>query len=339
MTVDKVLSWFERVPKVELHIHLEGAIPYEVLWQLVQKYGGDPSIPDLQALKERFVFKDFPHFLEMWGWKNGFIREYDDFTLIAESVARDLAGQNIRYAEVFCTPSDYRDKHLDTQKIIAAIREGYDRISDIDINIIVDFCRDAGVANAQKNLSEINEIKNLGVIGFTIGGSEQKVPPEIFSEVYEKARNLGFHTSAHAGEAAGPESVWGAIRSLKVERIGHGTRILEDPVLEQYVADQKIPLEVCPLSNVCTRVVDSIEQHPVKRYCDKGIVVTINTDDPKMFGNSLIDEYQALHQPLGFSLTDIQNLILNGVRSSWLPANKKKELERSFLNDPGWPIT
>jgi adenosine deaminase len=329
-------TWFERVPKVELHLHLEGAIPLDILWELVKKYGGDPSVKSLKALREKFVFRDFPHFLETWGWKNGFIREYDDFTLIAESVARDLASQNIRYVEAFCTPSDFRLKNIQTQKIIEAIRSGLRRVPDIKTNLVVDFCRNCGVENAEKNLAEVNEVKNLGVIGFTIGGSEQKYPPEPFAAVYEKARKLGFHTSAHAGEAAGPESVWGAIRSLNVERIGHGTRIHEDLALEEYIISHKIPLEVCPISNVCTRVVASISEHPVKHYYDKGIVVTINTDDPKMFGNSLAGEFKELNTQLGFTLKDIQKLILNGIAASWLSQKEKNALTASFMDDKDW---
>jgi adenosine deaminase len=338
MNEKKLINWLARIPKVELHLHLEGAIPYDVLWELVKKYGGDPSVPTLEKLKERFVFRDFRHFLETWGWKNGFIREYDDFTLIAEAVARDLETQNIRYAEIFCTPSDHYNKWLDTQKIITAIRKGFDKVRTTKTNIIVDFCRNAGPESAERDLDAVNEIKNLGIIGFTIGGAEQEFPPQVYKTVYERARNLGFHLSAHAGEAAGPESVWGAIRDLKVERIGHGTRIIEDPALERYVVEHKIPLEVCPISNLRTRVIDIIEAHPVKRYYDRGMIVTINTDDPKMFGNSLVEEYQTLHKLLGFSLPDIQNLILNGIRACWLPLNKKRELERSFLHDPGWII-
>ncbi len=334
--VKEAATWFERVPKVELHLHLEGAIPNDVLWELVKKYGGDHGVKSLEALKEKFVFRDFPHFIQTWIWKNTFIREYDDLTLIAAAVARDLAAQNIRYAEVFYTPSDFFKKRLHTQKITEAVRAGLDKVTGAKVNLVADFCRDDGAANAFRVLAELNEIKGLGVIGVTIGGSEQSFPPEPFADVYEKARQLGFHTSAHAGEAAGPVGVWGAIRSLKVERIGHGTRIIEDPALVEYIAENKIPLEVCPISNVKTHVVASVKEHPVKDYYQKGIPVTINTDDPKMFGNSLADEFRALHDDLGFSLKDIQRLILCGITASWLTHSEKKESVANFLNDENW---
>jgi adenosine deaminase len=180
------------------------------------------------------------------------------------------------------------------------------------------------------------ELKTLGVIGVGLGGSEQKYPPELYTKIYEKARLTGFHTTAHAGEAAGPESIWGAIRSLKVERIGHGTRAIEDESLMRYLAEKQIPLECCPLSNVRTGVVKSIEAHPVKKFFDAGLLVTVNTDDPAMFGNSLAQEYQMLEERLGFSRDEVRKVILNGVRASWLSTDRKKKLQETLVNDENW---
>ncbi len=239
-------TWYERVPKVELHLHLEGAIPLDALWQLVQKYGTDPSVTDIHSLEQKFQYKDFPHFIQTWIWKNQFLREYDDFTFVAEAVAKNLARQNIRYAEMFYTPSDFFRHGLETQKLTEAVRNGFSRVKRTEIALIIDFCRDRGPENAAKNLSEVNEVKQLGVIGVGIGGSEQAYPPEPFAAIYEKARQLGFHTTAHAGEAAGPESIRGAIRSLKVERIGHGTRAFEDAHLMTYLADKTNPVGSLP---------------------------------------------------------------------------------------------
>ncbi len=334
MTVSN--NWYTAVPKVELHLHLEGAIPHEALWELVKKYGGESSVPTLDALKNRFRFRDFPHFIDTWVWKNQFLREYEDFTFIAEAVAADLEAQNISYAEVFYTPSDFFRRGLETQCLTEAIRTGLSRVPAIEIALVADTCRDNGPENALRIVSEISEVRNLGVIGITIGGSEQSYPPEPFAEAYEKARILGFHTSAHAGEAAGPESIWGAIRSLKVERIGHGTRATEDRRLMQYLADHKVPLEVCPLSNVRTGVVKSIEAHPVRRLFEQGLAVTINTDDPKMFGNSLSQEYEVLETTFGFSREDIRRVILQGIEASWLSKERKALLTQTFRNDPAW---
>jgi len=329
-------SWYERVPKVELHLHLEGAIPHEALWQLIQKYGSDPAVPDIEALQRRFRYRDFPHFIETWVWKNQFLREYEDFTLIAEAVAKNLAGQNIKYAEMFYSPLPFLQQGLETRKLTEAICTGLGRVKQIETALIMDFSRDSGVPDAEKNLGAVMELKKLGVIGVGLGGSEQKYPPELYTKIYEKARLMGFHTGAHAGEAAGPQSIWGAVRSLKVERIGHGTRAIEDETLMRYLAEKQIPLECCPLSNVCTGVVKSIDFHPVKIFFDAGLLVTINTDDPAMFGNSLAQEYQLLEERLGFSRDEVRKLILNGVKASWLSDGRKKLLTDMFVKDENW---
>ncbi len=329
-------DWFERVPKVELHLHLEGAIPHRALWELVCKYGGDPSVPDFSALRQRFKYRDFPHFLEIWVWKNRFLREYEDFTFIAETVAHDLARQNIRYVEAFFSPRDFARYGLQPQRLTEAIRAGLSRVPQVEVALVADLVRDATPEEAAVLLAKINEVRDLGVIGVGLGGSEQAYPPEPFARVYAEARRLGLHTSAHAGEGAGAESVWGAIHSLQVERIGHGTRAEEDSSLLDYLAERRIPLEMCPISNVCTGVVASIEAHPIRRYLERGIVVTINTDDPQMFGNSLAEEYRLLVERLGFSPEEICTCILQGIRSSWLPKARKQRLIETFCADPGW---
>jgi adenosine deaminase len=185
-------------------------------------------------------------------------------------------------------------------------------------------------------LAEVNEVRDLGVIGIGIGGLEQEFPPELFEAVYEEARRLGFHTSAHAGEAAGAASIWGAIHSLRVDRIGHGTRAEEDESLLDYLAEHRVPLEMCPISNVRTGVMDSLEEHPIRRYFERGIIVTISTDDPKMFGNSLAEEFRLLEGKLGFSRDEIQSLILQGIQAAWLSGDRKQQLDEAFRRDPAW---
>lgn len=330
------MNWFEEIPKVELHLHLEGAIPHGALWELIQKYGGDPSVPDLQSLERRFHYRDFPHFIETWIWKNQFLREYEDFTLIAEAVASDLAGQNIRYVEAFFSPTDFTRCGLLTQRLVEAIRIGLGRVPDVEMALVADLVRDNPVETAAKTLAEIGELRDLGVVGIGIGGSEQAFPPEPFAGVFAAARQMGLRTSAHAGEAAGAESIWGAIRSLKVDRIGHGTRAFEDQSLLDYLAEHRIPLEMCPISNVRTGVVESLEGHPIRRYFELGIYVTVNTDDPKMFGNSLAEELRLLEAKLGFSRDDIRGLILQGLEASWLPPERVRQLGDTFQQDPAW---
>ncbi len=329
-------SWFERVPKLELHLHLEGAIPLDALWELIQKYGGDPSVPDVDALERRFCYRDFTHFLQTWSWKNGFLREYDDFTFIAEEVARDLARQHIRYVEAFYSPGDFAQHGLRPAGITEAIRSGLSRVNDTRVALVADLVRNYGPETGAEILSELAEVRGLGVIGIGIGGAEQDFPPELFESVYRDARELGFRTSAHAGEAAGAESIWGAIRSLRVDRIGHGTRAEEDVALLDYLAEAQIPLEMCPLSNVRTGVVESLEKHPIRRYLERGIPISVNTDDPKMFGNSLAEEFRLLHEQLGFSHDEIRSLVESAIHASWLSDIEKRELASSFASDPDW---
>ena len=331
-----LLDWLCRVPKVELHLHLEGAIPHAALWELIQKYGGDPAVPDRQALMGKFAYRDFPDFIDTWIWKNRFLREYEDFTSIAEAVARDLAHQNVRYAEAHYSPSDFRHRVLETQPLTAAIRRGLDRVPEIEVGLVADLVRDSELSTAARTLAQVREVRDLGVIGVGLGGSEQAFPPEPFAVLFEQARQHGLHTSAHAGEAAGAESVWGAIRSLRAERLGHGTRAEEDPALVDYLAEHRIPVELCPISNVRTNVVPSIDAHPVRRYFERGLLVTINTDDPKMFGNSLAQEFQALADVQGFTRDEIRTLILNAVHASWLPEDRLRKLAKELQDDPDW---
>lgn len=333
---DSFRGWLERLPKVELHVHLEGAVPRPALWEIVNKYGGDASVATFDEFERRFVYRDFPQFLETWTWITGFLREYEDFTHIARAVAQDFLRQKIRYAEVFFSPAHYGSYGLVPQRLAEAIRQGLDDVEPVRVALVADLVRDVGPRQAMVTLEQIAEVRNLGVVGIGIGGSEQRFPPEPFEAVYARARELHFYTSAHAGEGAGPESVWGAIRALEVDRVGHATRAVEDPDLVSYLADERVPLELCPLSNVRTGVVDSVESHPVRRYFDLGIPVSVSTDDPTFFGNSLVEELVALHRVHGFDRHEVQRLIDSAVDVSWLGAEEKVQLRASLHGDPAW---
>jgi len=331
-------DWFDRVPKVELHLHLEGAIPRETLWRLVRQYGGDPDVPTPEALRQRFTYRDFAGFIRAWIWKSGYLRSYEDMTLIATDVARHLAAQNVRYAELFFSPSDQRERWGAAEvRVAEAVRAGLAQVPEVRVGLIVDTVRDDGPAAALHTVEEIAEAAgDLGVLGIGLGGSEQIFPPEPFAPVFARARALGLHSTAHAGEAAGPASVWGALCALGVERIGHGTRAGEDAALVRYLAERRVPLEMCPGSNVCTRVVPDLAQHPIRRYADAGLVVTVSTDDPTMFGNSLAGEYRSLANTLGFTPEEIRGLILAGVEASWLAPADKAALRTELTADPAW---
>ena len=207
----------------------------------------------------------------------------------------------------------------------------------IDVALIADLVRDHGPEQAALTLDAITEVReDAGIVGIGIGGSEHAFPPEPFAPVYQRARARGFKTSAHAGEAAGPESIRGAVEALAVDRIGHGTRAHEDPAVVALLAERQIPLEVCPWSNVATGVVADIAAHPVRRYWDAGLRLTINSDDPHMFNTSLVDEFAALHRHFGFTADDVRQLLLNAVDAAWLPAERQAVLRAGLTGDPAW---
>jgi len=337
-TPTNLTNWCHSLPKVELHLHLEGAIPIPALWELVQKYGGDPLVPDEAALQEYFKFRDFPHFIELWIWKNGFLREYDDFEFFSGAVARALKAENIKYVEAFFSPGRFKQAGLDTGRMIEAVRAGLDSVTGVEVALIPDLVRDVGPDYASGVLDELSDLRSLGLIGIGLGGSEHAYPPELFTDLYSRARKNDFHTTAHAGEAAGAESVWGAINALKVQRIGHGIRAIEDPELMRHLAETQLPVEMCPLSNVATGVVDSIAVHPIRQFFDQGVLVTVNSDDPAMFGNSLTGDYAALMSELAFTPDEIRKFILNGIESSWLDSERKPALRNEFTATEGWSI-
>lgn len=251
-------------------------------------------------------------------------------------MARDLARQNIIYAEAFYAPASFAREDLSVQHITEAVRKGLSRVAGTEVTLTSDFARNNGPEEALAALPALAEVRDLGVVGIGLGGSEQRVPPEPFAPVFARARELGLRTRAHAGEAAGAGSIWGAIRALRVERIGHGTRAHEDERLLDYLAEQRIPLEMCPLSNLRTGVVRSICEHPLRRYLERGIPVTVSTDDPAMFGNSLAEEYLALEREQGLTREDVRGLILQAVAASWLPEERKSDLPARLRADPAW---
>lgn len=320
------------IPKIENHLHLEGAIPLETIWNLIRKYGGDKSVPEISKLRDKFEYTDFSHFINTWSWKNQFIREYEDFALITESVVRDLKIQQVRYAEIFISPSLFK-KRLDIQRIVETISSTILKSAGIKINLIVDLVRDYGPASEMRTLFEIYEAKNPLIIGIGIGGSENEYPPELFIKLYKQARKFGYKTTAHAGEAAGPKSIWSALLELKVDRIGHRTRAVEDKNLLKYLADLKIPIEVCPISNLRTKVVSKMKEHPVKIFIDMGIPVSINTDDPKMFHNSLAEEYQLIMESFNYSLENIYDIIISSIDTTWLDQKEKEKLTSTFKKE------
>jgi len=330
------IEWLQRLPKVELHVHLAGAIPLDTLWDLVRKYGPDPDIPDPAALRAMYRYRDFAHFIEVWGRQSDLLRSYEDFTFIAEAVARRLADQRIGYVEMLYSPSTYARRGMDIGELTRAVRLGLDRVDGVRVALIADLVRDVGPEAEAAALDALAEVRDLGVVGVGLGGSEHRYPPQPFAALFERARRLGFHTCVHAGEAAGPESVWSAVRDLGAERIGHGTRIAADEALMAHLADRRIAVDACCTSNVRTGVIGSVADHPIARFVDRGIAVTVNTDDPTMFQTDLASEFAALATAQGLRRKDIRHTLLTGIGVSWLSTEEKIELAATFRADPAW---
>lgn len=326
-----------KIPKVELHLHLEGAIPPHALWQLINKYDEVLSKTLSQdSLNSKFQFTSFNHFLDLWVWKNSFIRRPEDFSFIAQAVAQELVKQNIVYAEMFFSPSDFASTGIELGIIAEAIRCGINRVEGIKINLIADLVRGNPASSMDRTIDELLELRDVGIVGIGLGGAEQEHPPGQYKEVYNKARANNLFTTVHAGEAAGPESIWEALVELRPHRIGHGVRAIEDHRLINHLAMKQIPLEVCPYSNLRTDIYPLYQNHPVRRLFDAGIPISISTDDPAMFQTSLSNEYEGLNKYHNFSDFEIKQLLLDSIQQSFASELDKDELTQFLINNPNW---
>ena len=322
---ETTIQFLHMLPKVELHVHLEGAIPYPSMLELIQKYGGTPD--DRRLIERLCQYRDFSDFIATWVLIGTYIRDYEDYQFVAGAVAADLARQHIIYAEVLYSPSRDSAKHLDPQLITEAIRRGFsEHSSDIELNLIADLIWDNGPEEAKQLVDRLSEVQSAGVVGIGIGGTEQSSPTQAFAEVFRTAREYGFHTNAHAGESAGAKRIWEAIQVLNVERIGHGTSAREDPELVAYLRQAQIPIEMCPVSNVRTRAVSNMEDHPIKDFFRKGLAVCVNTDDPLLFNTSLLKEYSLLISHLGLTIDEVVQLAGNAIDYAWCDAATKDKL-------------
>ena len=325
------------LPKTELHLHLEGAIAHEILLDLVHKYGDAKIVPDLETLKTRLKYREFAQFVEAWIWKNTYLREYEDFRLIARPLSRELAAKGIRYAELSFSPGDFQRQGLHLQPLAKAIRAGLDDASSgvngsqTKINLIVDLVRDCGPTLGARWLDETAEIaRETGIVAIGLGGPELEFPPEPYAPVFRRAETFGFHRVAHAGEAAGASSIWGALKSLGVERIGHGTRSLEDPALVEHLYRKRIPLEVCLTSNVCTGVVATLRSHPFLSYFRSGIPITLSSDDPAMFDTDIVAEYEKARAEFGLTDTELIRIARTGFEVAFLSEEDRAALLKEF---------
>jgi len=332
---DKLEQFIGEIPKVELHLHLEGAVPLETLFGFIQRRGNNKLIKNLEDLKKRLVYSNFSQFIKVWLWKNSFITEYKDFEELSYQVLKGLSQQNVKYVEAFYSPRDFtlRNRKLSACGITESLIEGKKRAFDdfgIQSELIVDIVRDYGPRMGMGLIKELSGYLGRGLIGIGLGGSEKLFPAGFFTKVYQEARDRGFRLTAHAGEADGAKSIWAALNELGTERIGHGLRAYEDPRLIDYLRGRQIPLEMCVVSNIKTQVCKSFKEHPVKNYFKEGLMVTVNSDDPSMFDTSITDEYLVLIQKFGFSLAEIRKINFNSIEASFMTDEEKDVMRGTF---------
>ncbi|MFS3127829.1 adenosine deaminase [Nocardioides sp. Bht2] len=317
------------LPKAELHVHHVGSASPRIVSELARRHPG--VVPaDPEALAEFFTFRDFAHFIEVYLAVVDLIRTPEDVELLTYEVAREMSqGQNIGYAELTCTPHTSVIRGIPIEAYTEALesaRVRAERDFGLVLRWIYDIPGELGVPAAEATLSYALEHRTDALIGFGLGGPEIGVPRPQFEPYFTAARAAGLRSVPHAGETTGPQTVWDAIRLLGAERIGHGTSAAQDPELLDYLAQNRIPLEVCPSSNIATRAVAAIEEHPLAAFRAAGVPVTINSDDPPMFGTTLNREYEIAAELLELDAAGVAELAAEAVTASFAPDAVKADL-------------
>lgn len=318
-----------QLPKAELHLHLEGAVEPATLLELRRQHGEQATLAETEFL---YRYTDFGSFLMAFKEVSAHLRGPDDYELVTYRLMQQLKEENVLHAEVYVAVGVCLYRKQDFAAIFEGLERGRARgARDFGVSLlwIFDATRHFGVEEAQKVFELAARYKNRHVVGVGIGGDEVKAPPELFRSVYAYAHDHGLHLTAHAGETASPESIWGAL-NLHAERIGHGLTAAQDPDLVEELAYRQIPVEICITSNLRTGVCKSAADHPVKNYFDQGLMITLNTDDPALLGTSLAREYQFAQDSFGFTEEHLRELARNSFEASFLPAEKKLELLSLF---------
>nr|WP_051717398.1 adenosine deaminase [Streptomyces megasporus] len=317
------------LPKAELHVHHVGSASPRIVAELAARHP-NPAVPtDPEALAEYFTFRDFAHFIEVYLSVVDLIRDAEDVRLLTYEVARDMARQNIRYAELTVTPYSSTRRGIPEVAFMEAIEDAR-RAAESELGVVLRWCFDipgeAGLESAEETARLACDLRPEGLVSFGLGGPEVGVPRPQFKPYFDRAIADGLHSVPHAGETTGPETIWDALTFLRAERIGHGTSAPRDPRLLEYLAEHRIPLEVCPTSNLATRAVPSLDDHPVTEMVKAGVLVTINSDDPPMFGTDLCTEYEIAARLLGLDAAGVATLARNAVTASFAPDHVKASL-------------
>ncbi|MFI8788357.1 adenosine deaminase [Streptomyces sp. NPDC055105] len=315
------------LPKAELHVHHVGSASPRIVSTLAARHPDSKVPTDPEALADYFTFTDFAHFIDVYLSVVDLVRTPEDVRLLTFEVARDMARQNVRYAELTITPYSSVRRGIDEYAFMEAIEDAR-KAAEAEFGTLLRWCFDipgeAGLESAEETvrLATTDTIRPEGLVSFGLGGPEIGVPRPQFKPYFDRAIAAGLHSVPHAGETTGPGTVWDALVHLGAERIGHGTTSAQDPKLLAHLAEHRIPLEVCPTSNIATRAVKTLEEHPIRQFVDAGVVVTVNSDDPPMFGTDLNTEYAVAARLLDLDERGVAALARNAV-------------DASFLDEPG----
>ncbi|WP_018635494.1 adenosine deaminase [Parafrankia elaeagni] len=329
-------EFVDALPKVELHVHLEGSMRPGTLLQLARRHDLDHLPTDLEALRAYYEFRDFDHFIEVYLAAVQVLRDEEDFRLLARETALGLAGQRVRYAEITFTPWLHVQRGVDPAAVFAGVEAGRldaEREAGIQVRWITDIPGLPGtdnVTSGERTLELALAHGGEGVIALGLGGPEVGVPRPQFGPVFTAARDAGLHCIPHAGETTGPRTIWDALEFLHAERIGHGTSALEDPALVDHLRRHRIPLEVSPTSNLRTGAVAGYAVHPLPEMIAQGLAVNLNSDDPPMFNTTLRTEYLHALRSLGLSRQQVFEMAAAAVEHSFLDEAGKRRLRDEF---------
>ncbi|MEE8277257.1 MAG: adenosine deaminase [Thermoanaerobaculia bacterium] len=333
MTSDARLERFvERMPKVELHVHLEGTIQPATLLKLAERRRVHLPADDVEGLRQWFRFRDSEHFVHIFLTCSKCLRDPEDFQLVAREFLAEQSRQNVLYSEVHFTIGSHLANGVDGDEVADALdevrREG-ERAGGVRMRWIPDIVRNVGPARADRTLEWALDGRRKGVVALGLSGFESE-PNEPFREHFQVAAAEGLHRVAHAGEHGGPDSIRSVLEIFDAERIGHGIRAADDPALVEELAGRGIPLEVCPSSNVRLGVVAELARHPFDRLWRSGVAVTVNSDDPTFFDTTLTQEYLALSRAFGYGAPQLATLSLTALEHAFLDRPERSAFEEEF---------
>lgn len=318
-------GWVRRLPKAELHLHLEGTVTAETLVELSQRQTDPLTLAEAQAL---YQYTDFTGFMMAFKAVAGYLRDADDYELVTYRMLQKLAAQGVLHAEVYVSVGViYFWKKMDFDPLFAGMERGRERGErDFGVSLywIFDAARQFGVEEAARVYRRAAALRQThpSVIGIGVGGDERHTGAEPFKDLYAEARDAGLRLTAHAGETIGPEAIWGSL-NIGAERLGHALSAMDDPELMNLLAERQVPLEICVTSNLRTGCCTQLMQHPVRSYFDAGLMVTLNSDDPALFESDLDAEYLLAHRAFEFTGEHLRELAANSFEASFLPPEKK----------------